>query len=44
MANLQFDELEILVQMFIIGASGGVILGFTVWCVRMIYKTFKKFF
>lgn len=44
MGNISFDELEILVQSFLIGASTGVFLGFAVWCIRLIVVAFKKFF
>jgi hypothetical protein len=44
MANIAFDELEILIQSFMIGASTGIILGFSVWCVRSIMTVFRKFF
>lgn len=39
-----FDELNFLVEVFMIGASTGIILGFTVWVTRMIINVFKKFF
>lgn len=39
-----FDELSYLIQYFIIGSSTGIVLGFTVWCSRMIINLFKKFF
>lgn len=44
MGNISFDELEVLVQSFLIGASTGVFLGFVVWCIRLIVIVFKKFF
>lgn len=37
-------EIDQCVQVFMISASTGILIGFTCWCVRMILKAFKKFF
>lgn len=39
-----FQELDVLVQAFIVAGSTGIFLGFVVWCVRLIIQAFKKFF
>lgn len=44
MADINFSELEILVQSFLIGTSTGIILGFSMWVLHMIVNVFKKFF
>lgn len=44
MGNLDFAELDILVQGFCVAASTGIFLGFSVWVVRLIIKVFRMFF
>lgn len=39
-----FQELDTLVQAFIVAGSTGVFLGFAVWIVRLLIIAFKKFF
>lgn len=44
MENFTFEEIAYLTQVFMIGASTGILLAFTCWCVRLIIQSFKKFF